>query len=599
MIVAKCKTKSGSILGGALLRPLVWWWCAANFSADWLLNLAQVFGLPFRWATYEPTAAQETVDRICAMLQNMGSAGWAAFPAGTALELKAEGTKSGAQTPQGDMLDRADKQCDLLVLGQTLTTDTGGMGAGGGSHALGQVHADVRAGIIDAAAKFAAGVIEQQLIPAILRLNYGDADEAPTLTFHERGDDDLGARAQWIAALTNAGAGRIIPLDWLAKTFGIPKPDAGEMTLGQARQEEQANPVAASLRRGAAQDNEPTQQSGNGTLAARDLRHPATEDDALQAATWLEHLHPRAKGGLFTTKPKTAIAPKTSVLQQAEPAKKLPPKANANPEMPANIGLDTLGSGAKKAPSVGEKPVPLSPVLFAPEKSSPGEQKPGGGRSHRTDSSLTQNELLNGERIITEMQPHIQKLPELDSLRNRVTSIIAEFQALKPGDLNYFQRLSRLEVEHDQVCKRGLGLADRIVYGSRKLVKIPHAYRGEFPVAGQVNAEIRKLAKAGCNIVEDYVHPNLFYEVQFAKLRFDARAFFLGGVVAMNRSHKATSVAHEIIHGIELVHPPVLKRSRAFLIKRAAGRAPVPLCKIYPERNYEPDELTYDDEFIS
>jgi phage gp29-like protein len=175
VIVAKCKTKSGSVLGGALLRPLVWWWCAANFSADWLLNLAQVFGLPFRWATYEPTAAQETVDRICAMLQNMGSAGWAAFPAGTSLELKADGQKSGAQTPQGDMLDRADKQCDLLVLGQTLTTDTGGMGRGGGSHALGRVHADVRAGIIDAAAKFAAGVIEQQLIPAILRLNYGDS----------------------------------------------------------------------------------------------------------------------------------------------------------------------------------------------------------------------------------------------------------------------------------------------------------------------------------------------------------------------------------------------------------------------------------------
>ena len=87
VIVAKCKTKSGSILGGALLRPLVWWWCAANFSADWLLNFAQIFGVPLRWATYDPTAAQETVDRICNMLQNMGSAGWAAFPTtGTALE---------------------------------------------------------------------------------------------------------------------------------------------------------------------------------------------------------------------------------------------------------------------------------------------------------------------------------------------------------------------------------------------------------------------------------------------------------------------------------------------------------------------------------
>ncbi|MEP6672458.1 MAG: hypothetical protein ABJF10_25060 [Chthoniobacter sp.] len=38
-----------------------------------------------------------------------------------------EGQQSGSATPQGD----------LLVLGQTLTTDTGGMGRGGGSHALG------------------------------------------------------------------------------------------------------------------------------------------------------------------------------------------------------------------------------------------------------------------------------------------------------------------------------------------------------------------------------------------------------------------------------------------------------------------------------
>ncbi len=135
-----------------------------------------------------------------------------------------------------------DKQCDLLVLGQTLTTDTGNMGHGGGSHALGRVHADVRSSIIDAAAQFAAGVIEQQLIPSILRLNYGDTDEAPTLTFQERTEDDLTARAQWIASLASAGAGGIIPLDWLGKTFGIPKPEAGEATLDEPEKTAPAHP---------------------------------------------------------------------------------------------------------------------------------------------------------------------------------------------------------------------------------------------------------------------------------------------------------------------------------------------------------------------
>ncbi len=233
-LISICKTKSGTALGGALLRPLAWWWCASNFSADWLLNLAQVFGLPFRWANYDPNAPQETVDAICTMLQNMGSAGWAAFPAGTTLELKADGMKNGSDTPQGDILDRADKQCDLLVLGQTLTSDTGGGGKGGGSLALGKVHEGVKGEIIQAAANFAESVIENQLIPSILRLNYGDDQERPSIRLESEEESDLQADSAVIKTLADAGAGQIIGLDWLGKKFGIPKPGKDEETLKKA-----------------------------------------------------------------------------------------------------------------------------------------------------------------------------------------------------------------------------------------------------------------------------------------------------------------------------------------------------------------------------
>ena len=70
------KVRSGTPLMGPLLRPLAWWWCAANFASDWLLNLAQVFGLPFRWANYAQSTPDQTVVAICDMLQNMGSAGF-------------------------------------------------------------------------------------------------------------------------------------------------------------------------------------------------------------------------------------------------------------------------------------------------------------------------------------------------------------------------------------------------------------------------------------------------------------------------------------------------------------------------------------------
>jgi len=230
-LVAICKTKSGSVLGGALLRPLAWWWCAANFSADWLLNFAQIFGLPFRWANYASNAPQATVDSICNMLQNMGSAGWAAFPEGTTLELK-EASKTGNATPQADMLDRADKQCDLLVLGQTLTTDTGGSGAGGGSLALGKVHAGVRGEVIAAAADFVEDVIEKQFIPAILELNYGNTDECPCMELSADKEEDLEVKSRVVQNLASAGAGNIIGLDWIGKQFGIPKPGEDEATLG-------------------------------------------------------------------------------------------------------------------------------------------------------------------------------------------------------------------------------------------------------------------------------------------------------------------------------------------------------------------------------
>jgi phage gp29-like protein len=230
-LIAIRKQKSGIALGGALLRPLVWWWLAANFSADWLLNLAQVFGLPFRWANYDPNAPQATVDAICNMLQNMGSAGWAAFPAGTTLELK-EPTRSAGAMPQNDMLDRADKNCDLLILGQTLTSDTAGGSTdkGGGSYALGKVHSGVRSDIIDACAHFAADIYNQQLIPAILRLNYGDDSEAPKVKFETEKEEDLMQKSEIIRNLAPS-AGAAIPLKYINDTFNIPEPEEGEETL--------------------------------------------------------------------------------------------------------------------------------------------------------------------------------------------------------------------------------------------------------------------------------------------------------------------------------------------------------------------------------
>ncbi len=221
------KAKSGTALGGGMLRPLAWWWCAANFSADWLLNLAQVFGLPFRWANYDPHAPQATVDAICNMLQNMGSAGWAAFPAGTTLELKEATKEGGDHSPQGELLDRADRYARLVILGQTMSGSQDS--SKGGGKAFGAVESDVKERRINAAAKYACGILNTQLIPSILTLNYGDADEAPHVRLLEDDEGDLPAAQR---DKTLADAGLEIPTSFLRKKYNIPAPSDGEEVIG-------------------------------------------------------------------------------------------------------------------------------------------------------------------------------------------------------------------------------------------------------------------------------------------------------------------------------------------------------------------------------
>lgn len=218
------KAKSGSPLGGSMLRPLAWWWCASNFSSDWLLNLAQVFGLPFRWATFVGTTPDQTVAQLCDMLQNMGSAGWAAFPEGTKIDFlaPAHGT-GGDRTPQGDLLDRADRYARLLILGQTMTGAT--LASGRGGQAFGTVEAQLKQDRLDAASDYVAGVINGQLIPYILWLNYGDTTEPPQCRFLQEttGTYQDSERDQILAAI-----GLNIPLSYLRTKYGVPDAAEGE-----------------------------------------------------------------------------------------------------------------------------------------------------------------------------------------------------------------------------------------------------------------------------------------------------------------------------------------------------------------------------------
>lgn len=176
-LIAISKSQQGHPLNTALLRTLAWWWCAANFSAEWFLNFAQIFGQPIRWANYDPSLQPADREILEGMLSNMGSSAWAMFPAGTQLNL-VEALKGGTDNPQHALLQAADTVCDILILRQTLTTE---VGSTGGNRALGEVHQDVLSGVKISVANWAASVLNDQLLPAICRLTYGNDLECPWL----------------------------------------------------------------------------------------------------------------------------------------------------------------------------------------------------------------------------------------------------------------------------------------------------------------------------------------------------------------------------------------------------------------------------------
>ena len=220
------KAKAGTALGGAMLRPLAWWWCASNFSADWLLNLSQLFGIPFRWVNYSQSLPQEMLGELDSMLQNMGSAGWARFPEGTEIKLLEAG-KGGDNSPQDALLDRCDRYARLLILGQTMSGGTDS--SKGGGKAFGSVESGVKEKRVDAACKYVAGIFNSQWFPSICRLNFGDAGPSPMCRFLQEEEGTLQDAQRDIAL---AQGGLKIGEKFLRKKYNIPSPEEGEDTIG-------------------------------------------------------------------------------------------------------------------------------------------------------------------------------------------------------------------------------------------------------------------------------------------------------------------------------------------------------------------------------
>lgn len=344
-LIGRCPSRSGHPANVALLRSLAKYWVGAQYGYQWLANFAQMFGIPIRWANYEPNNESQRA-AIGEMLENLGSAGWGAFPKGTELQLH-EAKSTGRDNPQAYLMEVADKACDILILGQTLTTDVGDSG----SRALGDVHASIRGDVIDSAAEWVEGVINDQLIPALMRHNYGETpDDCPTLSFERPRAKDAKAMAERDKILFGE-LGLPVAKRFLYDRHEVPEPQAGDdlfsaptptpgRTEGPAApQDERSAPQEPAQARRTDQPSTIHSKARQGAIFARMADNIMT-DLAGVSAEWLGPARP-----IFLELIRTA---QDRDVSDAEFAAAVESAAAAMPELFGDLNTDALAEALEK-----------------------------------------------------------------------------------------------------------------------------------------------------------------------------------------------------------------------------------------------------------
>ncbi len=218
------QSKSGALGEAAQLRALAPLWLGHMLGWEWLVQKAELFGTPLRWANYPTTATQAEIDAITAALRNMGTASWGAFPQGTNLQIL-QGTTpgvSGPNDPSERLMGIADRACDIMLLGQNLSVEHNGQG----SRAASEVHREVELDLFETYAEFIVAILNDQLIPQLIALNWGSAEEIPFVEVEisrPGREQDMAARDKTLFV----EMGLPVSLQYLYERHKVPTPDAG------------------------------------------------------------------------------------------------------------------------------------------------------------------------------------------------------------------------------------------------------------------------------------------------------------------------------------------------------------------------------------
>lgn len=283
-IIALNTTGSDHPIYNAVYYSLIGYFLSAKFGLPWLQQYCKRYGHPvmkFSCNTEDDIAKlkqqlKESDDLYSVFLLNEGDMDVTAMP-------------SGASIPHETLLRIAENACHQAILGQTLTSDTS---QNGGSRAQAEVHMGVQKSIVMKRAEYVARVLNRQLIPAIIAMNYGSAQNVPMpeLKFTLPDDGANIERAEfWGKVLALPGV--TVPRETVYESLRLPIPQEGDDTLGstndegRSTKEEEDEPQDEGVKKNASGDD--------GVRAAR-REAAGGAGDLLAELTMREYLRPLA-----------------------------------------------------------------------------------------------------------------------------------------------------------------------------------------------------------------------------------------------------------------------------------------------------------------
>lgn len=222
-IVHTPKLKSGIPIRGGLARTAVAGIMLKSYTLrDWSAFI-ETFGMPLRLGRYDKGATDEERDTLLAAVMNIGSDAAAIVPDSMKIEFHDARGTAGAEKLFAASADWWDRTLSKLVLGQTMTADSGS------SRAQAQVHNEVRLDLRKADGRALAATLNRDLVAPFVALNYGPRVRPPRIRFAIEAPEDLVAYMQAVTSFVELGGE--VEASVVRDKLGLPDPKPGAVML--------------------------------------------------------------------------------------------------------------------------------------------------------------------------------------------------------------------------------------------------------------------------------------------------------------------------------------------------------------------------------